>query len=105
MPTRSLADRAIADHVFGDPPLSWDDLAGEGRTSIGIPKELGGPERARVAPSRSPRRGVSPPFRYRSATQQAIQIHGGLGFTWEMGLRFQLRRVLALRELLRGLVG
>ena len=29
----------------------------------------------------------------------AIQIHGGLGFTWEMGLHMYLRHVGALREL------
>lgn len=29
----------------------------------------------------------------------AIQVHGGLGFTWEMGLHMYLRHVSALREL------
>lgn len=29
----------------------------------------------------------------------AIQVHGGLGFTWEMGLHMYLRHVGALREL------
>ena len=29
----------------------------------------------------------------------AIQVHGGLGFTWEMGLHLYLRHVGALREL------
>lgn len=33
----------------------------------------------------------------------AIQVHGGLGFTWEMGLHFYLRHMLAVRELVSGL--
>ncbi|CAB4927238.1 unannotated protein [freshwater metagenome] len=33
----------------------------------------------------------------------AIQVHGGLGFTWEMGLHMYLRHVGALRELAAGL--
>ena len=33
----------------------------------------------------------------------AIQIHGGLGFTWEMGLHLYLRHVSTLRELAGGL--
>ena len=28
-----------------------------------------------------------------------LQVHGGLGFTWEMGLHFYLRRMLVAREL------
>lgn len=32
-----------------------------------------------------------------------LQVHGGLGFTWEMGLHFYLRRMLAARELVNGL--
>ena len=31
--------------------------------------------------------------------ETAIQVHGGLGFTWEMGLHMYLRHVGALREL------
>lgn len=38
-----------------------------------------------------------------TAIELAIQVHGGLGFTWEMGLHFSLRHVIALRELARGL--
>ncbi|WP_214104356.1 acyl-CoA dehydrogenase family protein [Acrocarpospora catenulata] len=34
--------------------------------------------------------------------QTAIQVHGGMGFTWEMGIHFFLRHVLTLRELVRG---
>ena len=33
----------------------------------------------------------------------AIQVHGGLGFTWEMGLHMYLRHVGALRELAEAL--
>ena len=33
----------------------------------------------------------------------AVQAHGGLGFTWEMGLHMFLRHVSALRELAEGL--
>jgi alkylation response protein AidB-like acyl-CoA dehydrogenase len=33
----------------------------------------------------------------------AVQVHGGLGFTWEMGLHMYLRHVSALRELSLGL--
>ena len=32
-----------------------------------------------------------------------MQVHGGLGFTWEMGLHFYLRRMLVARELVSGL--
>jgi alkylation response protein AidB-like acyl-CoA dehydrogenase len=35
--------------------------------------------------------------------QTAVQVHGGLGFTWEMGLHMFLRHVSALRELSLGL--
>ncbi|GAB3379647.1 hypothetical protein GCM10027360_58800 [Amycolatopsis echigonensis] len=33
----------------------------------------------------------------------AIQVHGGLGFTWEMGLHFPLRQMMLARELIVGL--
>ncbi len=36
---------------------------------------------------------------------RAIQLHGGMGFTWEMGLHFQSRQILAVRKLLRALAG
>lgn len=29
---------------------------------------------------------------YRFASQQAIQLHGGIGFTWEQNLHFYLKR-------------
>lgn len=32
--------------------------------------------------------------------QGAIQIHGAMGFTWEMGLHYHLRSMLTWRELL-----
>lgn len=37
------------------------------------------------------------------AIELAIQVHGGLGFTWEMGIHFYLRHVIALREIATGL--
>lgn len=33
----------------------------------------------------------------------ATQVHGGMGFTWEMGIHFYSRHVLSLRELAAGL--
>lgn len=35
--------------------------------------------------------------------ESAIQVHGAMGFTWEMGLHYYLRSVLARRELTQGL--
>lgn len=35
--------------------------------------------------------------------ERAIQVHGGMGFTWEMGLHFYLRHLLTLRDLVSGL--
>jgi len=35
--------------------------------------------------------------------ERAIQVHGGMGFTWEMGLHFYLRHLLTLRDLVTGL--
>lgn len=32
-----------------------------------------------------------------------LQVHGGLGFTWELGLHFYLRHMLAARESVEGL--
>ncbi|QIZ37741.1 acyl-CoA dehydrogenase [Saccharopolyspora sp. ASAGF58] len=39
----------------------------------------------------------------REVIESAIQIHGGMGFTWEMGVHVYLRHVIALRELVQGL--
>jgi alkylation response protein AidB-like acyl-CoA dehydrogenase len=36
---------------------------------------------------------------------RGIQLHGGMGFTWEMGLHFQSRHILVVRKLLRALAG
>lgn len=36
--------------------------------------------------------------------ESSIQIHGGMGFTWEMGLHVFLRHVVTLRELVEGLL-
>lgn len=35
--------------------------------------------------------------------ERAIQVHGGMGFTWEMGLHFYLRHLLMFRDLVSGL--
>ena len=35
--------------------------------------------------------------------ESAVQVHGGMGFTWELGIHFYLRHVLTLRELVHGL--
>ncbi|MBO1901439.1 hypothetical protein J4H92_05690 [Leucobacter weissii] len=32
-----------------------------------------------------------------------MQVHGGLGFTWEMGLHFYLRHMLKAREIIEGI--
>lgn len=32
-----------------------------------------------------------------------LQVHGGIGFTWELGLHFYLRRMVSSRELVAGL--
>lgn len=34
----------------------------------------------------------------RVAGEKSMQVHGGVGFTWELGLHFYLRHVLALNE-------
>jgi len=36
------------------------------------------------------------------AAEQAIQLHGGIGFTWELGLHHALRRAQRARLLLGG---
>lgn len=38
-----------------------------------------------------------------TVAEMAIQVHGGMGFTWEMGLHYYLRHMITLRELVRGL--
>jgi hypothetical protein len=38
-----------------------------------------------------------------TVAQSAIQVHGGMGFTWEMGLHYYLRSMLVRRELAQGL--
>jgi alkylation response protein AidB-like acyl-CoA dehydrogenase len=39
--------------------------------------------------------------RTQRAVAGAIQMHGGMGFTWEMGIHFYMRHVLAVDRLLR----
>ncbi|MEU7810887.1 acyl-CoA dehydrogenase family protein [Pseudonocardia sp. NPDC049154] len=36
--------------------------------------------------------------------ESCIQIHGGMGFTWELGVHVYLRHVVTLRELVEGLL-
>jgi hypothetical protein len=38
----------------------------------------------------------------RSVLEGAAQVHGGMGFTWELGLHFRTRHVLAVRKLITG---
>ena len=38
-----------------------------------------------------------------TVAQGSIQVHGGMGFTWEMGLHFFLRNMLVRRQLVQGL--
>lgn len=37
------------------------------------------------------------------SVQLSIQVYGGIGFTWEMGLHFSLRHIVTLRELATGM--
>jgi alkylation response protein AidB-like acyl-CoA dehydrogenase len=38
------------------------------------------------------------------SVQLSVQVYGGLGFTWEMGLHFYLRHITTLRELAKGVM-
>lgn len=38
-----------------------------------------------------------------SVGELILQVHGGIGFTWELGLHFLLRRMVSARDLVRGL--
>jgi hypothetical protein len=49
---------------------------------------------------RSARHGVQQALR---AVELSLQVQGGLGFTWEMGVHFHLRHLAALRDLVAGL--
>ncbi|HTT93377.1 MAG TPA: acyl-CoA dehydrogenase family protein [Solirubrobacterales bacterium] len=44
----------------------------------------------------------SVPAAARQACETAIQVHGGMGFTWELGLHLYYRRVLAIQSELGG---
>ncbi|RRQ25624.1 acyl-CoA dehydrogenase [Rhodococcus sp. Eu-32] len=35
--------------------------------------------------------------------ERVVQVHGGMGFTWEMGLHYYLRHLVTLRDLVAGL--
>jgi hypothetical protein len=38
-----------------------------------------------------------------AVAERVIQVHGGMGFTWEMGLHYYLRHLVSLRDLVAGL--
>lgn len=38
-----------------------------------------------------------------AVAERVIQVHGGMGFTWEMGLHYYLRHLVTLRDLVSGL--
>ncbi len=44
----------------------------------------------------------SVPAYAREVCESAIQVHGGVGFTWEYGLHLHYRRILALQSMLGG---
>ena len=44
----------------------------------------------------------SVPAYAREVCESAIQVHGGIGFTWEYGLHLHYRRILALQSMLGG---
>ena len=44
----------------------------------------------------------SVPAYAREVCESAIQVHGGIGFTWEYGLHLYYRRILALQSMLGG---
>ena len=62
-------------------------LAGTRHRAIQIVDEQ--PERLALASSMAK---VAANKAYRFASQQAIQLHGGIGFTWEQNLHFYLKR-------------
>ena len=45
--------------------------------------------------------GPSPTYA-REICESAIQVHGGIGFTWEYGLHLYYRRILSLQSMLGG---
>jgi alkylation response protein AidB-like acyl-CoA dehydrogenase len=47
----------------------------------------------------------SVPAAARSVCEDAIQVHGGAGFTWELGLHLYYRRVLTIQQELGGASG
>jgi hypothetical protein len=51
-------------------------------------------------PTQSARAALSAVRLARTGLQAAIQVHGGVGFTWELGLHFQLRHVMTVERLL-----
>jgi hypothetical protein len=38
----------------------------------------------------------------RSVVEGAAQVHGGMGFTWELGLHFRTRHIMVVRKLITG---
>ena len=39
----------------------------------------------------------------RQVVEGAAQVHGGMGFTWELGLHFRTRHILVVRKLITGI--
>ncbi len=58
---------------------------------------------ASLEPERAIRTSVHGLGRAIRAVELALQVHGGLGFTWEMGVHFRLRHLQTLRELVEAL--
>jgi alkylation response protein AidB-like acyl-CoA dehydrogenase len=45
------------------------------------------------------------PESFRIAIEETIQVHGGMGFTWEYGLHLRYRRVLQIQAAMGGSIG
>jgi alkylation response protein AidB-like acyl-CoA dehydrogenase len=45
------------------------------------------------------------PENFRIAIEETIQVHGGMGFTWEYGLHLRYRRVLQIQAAMGGSIG
>jgi Acyl-CoA dehydrogenase, C-terminal domain len=40
----------------------------------------------------------------RQVTEGAVQIHGGMGFTWDLGLHYNMRHIIVVRKLITGVL-
>jgi len=111
---QAAADRALAylndRHAFGQPLGSFQalqhravDLYTVGRMATSL-LDLAGTawEAADLSSTASWQAKVFAGSRGVWAAEQAIQLHGGIGFTWELGLHHALRRAQRARLLLGG---